>query len=248
MKISDFEKRMYRHAVVLKNTMQSPSCVQTEELVMKNTAKKVINYKKLVAIVAVAACFLLGSTAFASGVLTGWFSSADKEYSSMPTEQECIEDVGYAPVLVQEFENGYSYSTGYVVNNERADEKTGEVDKFKSAMFEYEKDGDIVYFWQEKYEGAGVNGTLVDSFAGVDIYYYSYTNKIVPVDYQMTEADVEAEENGEVIFSWGSDEVMVMEVKNLMWLKDGVQYSLLQTGGLLSCDELCAMAKEAIAG
>ena len=216
---------------------------------MKKTAenKRNLSVKKAVAIVAVAATFLLGSTAFASGVLTGWFSHADKEYITMPSEQECIQDVGYAPVLIQEFENGYVYSTGYAINNERADEKTGVVDEFKSAMFEYEKDGDVVYFWQEKYEGVQNYGTVIDSFAGVELYYTSYMNKIVPEDYEMTQADIEAEENGDLVFTWGSDSVQIMEVKSLQWIKEGVGFNLLQTGGNLDSSDLVAMAKEAIA-
>ena len=165
----------------------------------------------------------------------------------MPSEQEYMADVGYAPVLIQEFENGYSYNTGYVVNNEHADSKTGEVEKFKSAMFEYEKNGELLYFWQEKSDSISLDGAVVDSFAGVDIYYSSYMNKIVPEDYQMTEADKEAEEKGELVFNWGSDNVQIMEVKNACWSEDGISYMLLQTGGELTENDMVSMAKEAIA-
>ena len=216
---------------------------------MKKAAesRKVINYKKAIAIIAVAATFLLGSTAFACGVLDGWFSHSDKEYYELPSEQQFVEDVGYAPVLIQEFENGYAFINGCVVDNERADSETALVEKFKSAMFEYEKDGDIVFFTQEKFDAAQSQGTLVDSFAGVDIYYFGYMNKIVPADYQMTEADKEAEEKGELVFTWGSDSVQTMEVKSLTWMRDGILYNLLQTGGELDAEELVSMAKEAIA-
>ena len=249
MKTTELEVRLQQHAEHLKNSMAAPFCDGMEEYIMKKAAesKRSINFKKVIAGVAVAATFLLGSTAFASGVLTGWFSYSDKEYTTMPSEQECIQDVGYAPVLIQEFDNGYSYATGYAVNNERADEKTGLVDEFKSAMFEYEKDGDIVYFWQEKYDGLQNYGTLIDSFAGVEIYYTGYMNKIVPEDYEMTEADKEAEENGDLVFTWGSDSVQTREVKSLQWIKNGVGFNLLQTGGKLTVDELVCMAKEAIA-
>ena len=165
----------------------------------------------------------------------------------MPSEQEYIADVGYAPVIIQEFENGYSYKTGYVVDNEYADSKTGKVEKFKSAMFEYEKNGELLYFWQEKSDSISLNGDVVDSFAGVDIYYSRYMNKIVPEDYHMTEADKEAEAKGELVFSWGSDSVQIMEVKNACWADDGISYMLLQTGGDLTEEDLIAMAKEAMA-
>jgi len=249
MKNSVFEEQLYAHAACLKDSMAAPFSNETEDFMMKKAAegKKIINYKKLVAIVAVAAVFLMGSTAFATGMLEGWFSYPDKEYESLPSEQEYIEDVGYAPVLIQEFENGYSYETGYVVDNEYADSKTGEVEKFKSAMFEYEKNGELLYFWQEKSDSISLNGDVVDNFAGVDVYYSSYMNKIVPEDYQMTEADKEAEARGELVFSWGSDSVKTMEVKSVMWTKDGIHFCLMQMGGELSADDMTAMAKEALA-
>ena len=249
MKNHDFELKMYAHAACVKENMSAPFEKETEDFIMKKAAegKKIINYKKLIAIVAVAAVFLMGSTAFASGMLEGWFSYPDKEYESLPSEQEYIEDVGYAPVLIQDFENGYSYETGYVVNHEHADSKTGEIEKFKSAMFEYTKEGNSVYFSQEKFDAAVNTGAVVDSFAGTDLYWKSYMNKIVPEDYQMTEADKEAEARGELVFSWGSDSVQTIEVKNVSWARDGISYMLLQTGGNLTEAEMISMAKQAIA-
>lgn len=248
MKTSEFEMQLYGHAARIKEQMAAPFENEKEGFEMKNADKKrIVNYKKIMSIVAVAAVFALGSTAFAGGVLSGWFSHSEKEYTSIPSEQEYIDDVGYAPVLIRSFENGYSYKTGYVVDNEHADAKTGEVEKFKSAMFEYEKDGDLLYFWQEKSDSISLNGAVVDSFAAVDIYYSSYMNKIVPEDYRMTEADKEAEEKGELVFSWGSDSVQIVEVKSLSWAKDGISYMLLQTGGKLTEAEMISMAKEAIA-
>jgi len=249
MKNTGFEQRLYEHASCLKENMTAPFSNETEDFIMKKAAesKKTVNYKKVIAVVAVAACFLLGSTAFATGVLSGWFSHSEKEYAALPSEQEYIEDVGYAPVLIQEFENGYSYKTGYAVNNDRADSETAVVESFMSGMFEYEKDGNTLTFWQEKYEGSQAYGTKIDSYAGVDIYYSAYMNKIVPEDYQMTEADEEAQSKGELVFTWGSDNIQIVEVKSVQWIKDDIHFMLLQTGGELGADELCAMAKEAIA-
>ena len=163
-------------------------------------------------------------------------------FCTVPTEE-----LGFAPVLIDEFENGYSYETGYVIDNEHADSKTAVVEKFKSAMFEYTKDGNTVYFSQDKFDSAVNSGSIVDSFAGVELYWKSYTNKIVPEDYQMTEADEQAQESGELVFTWGSDSVQTVEVKSLQWMRDGVQYMLLQMGGELGAEDMITMAKEAIA-
>jgi len=248
MKLSETEQRLCEHAARVKEHMAAPFENDKEDFIVKKTeGKKIINYKKLISIAAVAAVFLMGSTAFATGVLSGWFSHSEKEYTSIPSEQEYLEDIGYAPVLIENFDNGYAYKTGYVVDNEHADGKSGVVEKFKSALFEYEKDGDLVYFSQEKFDFAVNNGILADSFTGVDMYYSSYMNKIVPEDYRMTEADKEAEAKGELVFSWGSDSVQTMEVKSLSWIEDGIQFMLLQMGGELTQADMIAMAKQAIA-
>ena len=248
MKLSETEQRLRAHAARVKEHMAAPFENDKEVFIVKKTeGKKMINYKKLISIAAVAAVFLMGSTAFATGVLSGWFSHSEKEYTSIPSEQEYLEDIGYAPVLIESFDNGYAYKTGYVVDNEHADGKSGVVEKFKSALFEYEKDGDLVYFSQEKFDSAVNNGILADSFAGVDMHYSSYMNKIVPEDYQMTEADKEAEAKGELVFSWGSDSVRTMEVKSLSWIEDGIQFMLMQMGGELTQADMIAMAKQAIA-
>lgn len=106
MKTAGFEERLHAHAAVLRDSMSAPFSNETEDFIMKKAAerKKIVNFRKVFAITAVAAVFLMGSTAFASGMLSGWFSHSEKEYASMPSEQEYIEDVGYAPVLIQEFE------------------------------------------------------------------------------------------------------------------------------------------------
>lgn len=245
----EFELELLRHSLILKDSMAAPFSFEMEELIMKKATenKNNLSLRKTVAIIAVAACFLLGSTAFASGVLTGWFSAAEKEYASLPSEDEYVQDIGYEPVLIEEFSNGYRYKTGYVVDNQHANSKTGQLEEFKSATFEYEKDGNLVLFSQEKFDSAVNSGSIVDSFTGIDLYYKSYINKIVPEDYQMTEADKEAEAKGELVFSWGSDRVMTMEVKSLTWIKDGIQFMLLQMDGELTAGDMAAMAKEAIA-
>ena len=88
-------------------------------------------------------------------------------------------------------------------------------------------------------------GEAVSSINDTDIYYYSYTNKFVPADYKLTEADKKAEENGELVFSYGASEVKISKIQSVTWRKDGLQYSLMQIDGALSAAELSDMAKEA---
>ena len=109
-------------------------------------------------------------------------------------KQQVKKDIGYDAVLISEFENGYAFKDGSIVNNDLADEDGNSVEKFKSVSFDYEKNGDTVIFSQDKFNSKiDMDGNVIKTVDGADIYYYSYTNKIVPADYKMTDEDKKAE-------------------------------------------------------
>ncbi len=62
----------------------------------------------------------------------------------------------------------------------------------------------------------------------------------------MTDDDKKAEENGELVFSYGSSKVEISEVQSVSWRNNGIQYQLLQIDGKLSAKELVDMAAEVI--
>lgn len=203
--------------------------------------------KRLIAIIAIAAAFLIGTTAFAIGIFgSGWFAGKIAEFGQTSTQQFIMEE-GYKPIHIQRFSNGYIYSRGHVLENQINDAELGIVDSFKSTTFEYEKDGDLLYFTQEK-SGFPVNqfGTLFESYDGIELWYYSYINKFVPDGYEMTDAEKEAEASGNLIITYGPEEISSVRVSSLSWTVDGINYNLMQTDGKLSAQELCRMAKEII--
>ncbi len=204
--------------------------------------------KKRISFIAIAATLALGITVFAvNGVVSTWSSSSSSapDYTSLPTEQQVMKDIGYETVLIDSFENGYTFKDGNVVNNNFKDENGGSVEKFKSVSFDYEKDGDKVIFSQDKFNSEmSMAGDVIKSVNGTDIYYYSYTNKVVPSDYKLTDEDKKAEENGELVFSYGSSEVEIKQVQHVSWVKDGILCQLLQIDGRLSADGLEKMAEE----
>ena len=206
--------------------------------------------KKKITLIAVAATLVMGITVFAaSGLITSWFSSSSgiPDYDSLPSAEQVKKDIGHDAVLIESFENGYVFDNGNIINNNLTDENNNSVEKFKSVMFRYEKDGDVVNFSQDKYDSnMETVGDAVETIDGVDILYHSYTNKIVPIDYQMTDEDKKAEANGELVFSYGSSKVEIREVQSVLWSEDGIHYSLMQIDGKLSANELAEMAKEII--
>lgn len=212
----------------------------------------IMKSKKKFALIAAAATLVLGITVFAaSSLITSWesHSSSIPEYTSLPSEEQCIDDFGYAPALVDTFDNGYVFKSGSVIDNTLRDDSNNSVEEFKSVTFRYEKDGDEVNFSQDKYNSSiESHGDIIASVDGIDVYYYSYMNKVVPPDYQLTEEDKAAEENGELIFSYGSDTVEVIKVQSVSWADDSIHYNMMQIDGRLSPEELVGMAAEVIAG
>lgn len=231
-----------------------PACpIQNERksVTMKlNAIKSNTRSKKKISVIAAVAVLALGTTVFAaSGIISKWYSSSssDPEYKSLPTAQQVKKDIGYDAVLIGEFENGYAFKDGSIVNNDLADEDGNSVEKFKSVSFDYEKNGDTVIFSQDKFNSKiDMDGNVIKTVDGTDIYYYSYTNKIVPADYKMTDEDKKAEADGELVFSSGSSDVQISEVQSVTWVKDNIQYQLMQMDGALSRDELAEMAEEVI--
>lgn len=208
--------------------------------------------KKKIALVTAALVMVLGVTVSAAGngIITSWFSSnsGTPDYKSLPTVEQAVKDVGYAPVLVESFSNGYTFSNGHVVSNDLRDDNNNSVEKFKSFTFNYAKGDDEIIFSQSKFNSEmEISGDLISSENGIDIYFSGYTGKIVPVDYKLTEADKEAEENGELVFSYGSREVSVSEVKGVNWNMGDMRFCFTQIDGKLSDNDLVQMAKEIIA-
>ena len=206
--------------------------------------------KKKIALIAVAATLVMGITVFAaSGIISQWFSSSSSipDYKTLPTAEQVVKDIGYEAVTIDEFANGYKFDNGSVVDNVLTDDNGKAVEKFKSVTFCYLKDNDEVLFSQDKVNSqVETNGEVVANVDGVDVYYHSYTNKLVPPDYKMTDEDKKAEETGELVFSYGSSKVEIKEIQSVSWKKDDMNYQLLQIDGKLSADELVEMAKEVI--
>ena len=249
MNNTELEHRLRAHAEYMKEHL-SPFPDQLEEMLMKKN-KRNTSYRnpRRIVVLAVLAALLLGTTAFASyGHMNGWFSGIDKEYTQLPSQQQLAEDIGGSAVVIESFANGYRYERGTVDNNQIYSEDLGLIKSFKSAHFSYGKNGNTVFLTQDcsGYETMFM-GTVVENIDGIDLYYHSYRNKIVPADYQLTEADKLAEERGELVFSYGSDSIQVVEVKSLHWLDGDMDTMLMQMGGELTAEDLVEMAREILA-
>ena len=206
--------------------------------------------KKKVAIIAVAATFILGATAFAVSnkiTLTYSIASGTPEYTELPKEQQLIEDLGYAGDMVKEFSNGYTFDEGNVVKN--VTESDGTVEEFKSLSAWYTKGENKVILSIDKHSSdkQDKGSELVAQNGDVNIYEHSFINKIVPPGYVKSEEDLAAEERGDMFFAEdGEDHIEETKITSVSWTKDDIRYSLMQMNGELSTDEFIAMANELI--
>lgn len=207
--------------------------------------------RKKAVLAAAAAVVAVSVTAGAASTLISYWtgsSSSNPDYTSLPTEAQCKKDVGFVPVLLEQFDNGYTFQGATVVENRAKNDSGDTIKRFSSLDMEYEKDGDVVTFSQGEYDlPAETEGTAVDTVNGVDIYYSSKTYCFVPEGYTFSEEEKQQEKNGEVIFSYGANTVSKEQVQTVSWNVGDRHYSLMQMDGALSQKELVAMAKEALA-
>ncbi|GAA0713902.1 hypothetical protein GCM10008904_28720 [Paraclostridium ghonii] len=198
----------------------------------------------------IAATFILTTSAFAIGKVTSLVSVTSKipTYRTIPSNEKINSDLGFTPNIVKKFEDGYEFKGGHISKSEGLDENKEVVDKSKYVSFEYKKNNDTLMLFMEGKMLAekDKNEELVENYKGVDLYYFSYINKLVPADYKMTEQDKLDEESGKFVFSSGSSEVETQKQTSLNWKDGDVYYSFLATDSDLTKDDLIKMAKEII--
>ena len=199
--------------------------------------------KKKILPLLIAATLTIGATAVAAtGKISMWTgSSASRaDYTSLPTVEQVTKDIGYRPVLIDAFENGYCF---------KKDDNANVIEKFKSVSFDYQKNGDVVSFEQQKFNSKLTPaGDIIATINGTNLYYVHYINKVVSDDYELTEQDKKDQASGKVVFSYddSASQIEVSQVQSVNWNKDGIQYDLLQIDGKLSAGELADMAREVI--
>jgi hypothetical protein len=221
---------------------------QKEKGKMEN--KKIYNkvsFKKKV-IIALVATMVVGTTVFAAGKISSIISSSSNipTYRTMPTAEQVKKDFKFSPKLVEKFDNGYTFADGYVVNNEGRDDKGNSEVKTKSLDFTYTKGKDKLSLSMENVRlgERSEKETVIGTYNGVDLYYNSYANKLVPADYKLTEQDKKDQASGKYVFSYGSDKEEISQVQYLSWMQDGINYSFLGIDSKISKDELVKMAQQ----
>ena len=207
--------------------------------------------KKRMAAVVIAATVVAGGSAFAFGgtaisqIIARCSASAD--YTSLPSAQQCQQDVGFTPALLQSFDNGFAFKDGVIVHNQEQNEDGQTVNKYASLEFDYQKGDETVSLMQNS--GASQEeetGSCAAQKDGVSYYETTKTEKYVSDSYQMTEQDRKEEASGQVEFNVGQSDngVETEQYHGINWTVGGVHYTLYQMNGSLTSAQMLEMAQQ----
>ncbi|MCH5187976.1 MAG: hypothetical protein J1F63_06190 [Oscillospiraceae bacterium] len=204
------------------------------------------------------------------------WSSAEPDFTELPSQQEMEERFGYPYKAVEKFSNGFEFAGGFVTHNETYGEGGDHIGNYDSLSCEYERGDQYLTLMTSLAvgENATIEGDVAETYNGLDFFYKASTFFLVPDDKVITEDDERALVNGEYSFSFGEyepTEEEAMEIrsgesravfslinsdnqfpairhqKSVQWIDDGRLYRILYVGAKnMDKAELLGMAKEII--
>lgn len=204
-----------------------------------------------IAILAAAVVMLLSVTVIAANIILGGrggHSSNIPSYYSIPSKDTILKDTGIAPSIPESFSSGFVFDSGYIMYNEDFDTEGDSVQEYKGLQFDYKKNEEkITLFIDAAMAGVQVKDPdVTKSYKSSELLYYSYINKLVPPDYKPTAEDQQAERDGSVVLSYGTEKIEMHHVQGIAWEYQGLNYELLAMDIDISEDTLFEMAKEMI--
>ena len=231
---------------------------QIRTLVKEERGMNHFNIKK-VAVGVAAACLLVGTVCVAgTGVksYTGG-TSVKADYQSFADMAKAEEKVGYQVDAVERFGNGFVLDGGIHISNDAIENQAGQKEEKQKGIFlEYRRGADDIFFHVRKLYSSEAETLLSDHSTwdkvvqedGIDFYYSQSIHKVVPDDYEITEADKADIESGKLQIAYGGgQDVEVRQSYFTGWIKDGKVYVLNGFDLSIGADEMLDMAKE-IAG
>ncbi|HJA92301.1 MAG TPA: hypothetical protein H9717_04180 [Candidatus Eisenbergiella merdipullorum] len=215
----------------------------------KFSAKKVV--------LAAAAIALIGSvTAAAAGRLASsashsYLNEQVKDYSALAEVEAAV---GFEFPSVEEFSNGFRFVSALPVDSSDYDEDGNVLSSYKGVDLTYTdgtQDVTAYIYPSRAYEGetAGVPGVTPvweGEKGGISLTVTRTVHKFVPADYEMTEEDIQAEQEGRLVFAYGSNEVEETVSYNCRFEKDGLSYELLGFDLTMEPEQLAEMAAELV--
>ncbi len=226
-------------------------------LVKEERSMNRFSMKKVAAGVA-AACLLAGTVCVAGNGIMSYVGSTSvkADYQSFADMAKAEEKVGYQVDAVERFSNGFVLDDGIHISNYTVENQAGEkVERQKGISLEYKKGSDDIFFRVRKLYSGESEAQLSDRSTwdkvvqedGIDFYYSQSIYKLVPDDYEITEAEQTDIESGKLQIAYDGRQGQDAEVQQsyyVGWIKDGKVYTLSGFDLSISADEMLGMAKE----
>lgn len=223
-----------------------------EEKEMEKRGRKVFSTKKVV-LLAAACCLLIGSVSVAASgeivsLISGYYS---KEYTDFSALTAAENDAGFQVKAVESFRNGYAFSELSVTDTEGVDEEKNVLEHYRDMNFTYEKSGENeLHIHTMEAVHAHENPERIPAkkivIQGIQAEYYVDTYKWVPVDYELTEKDKENLKRSDYFISEGADSISENQIATLIWVQNGIRYSISDDTATVPTEILFSMAEELI--
>ena len=207
-------------------------------------------------VVAAAAICVFGSmTAIAAGKIasvTSHSTHAEEitQYSQLTAMEE---QIGVKTGVLQEFSNGFAFANAMPVYSQAEDEEGNAVMSGQGISLTYRKDGmaDMNIFVEQAgmYEGNAADGAQQTfEHNGITLGYNEVHYRFVPGDYEVPEGEKKLVEQGDIVISYGSDQVEDRISKSIIWEQGDKVYSLMAFDSSMGAEEFYEMACEMMDG
>lgn len=190
--------------------------------------------------IAVAAIVCFASvTCYAAVHFSGVESRTTIDVTSYAQLEKAEEKVGFDMKTVEAFTNGFTFVNGGTGEMYGQDENGNNIgDPYALMTLSYEKEGKTVVVTAQD------GNPFTDAGEELQEGYSSHLYKFVPEGYELTAEDKEREMSGELIISYGTDEVLESVMEIYSWKDGDLFYSMTADNCNLGEDAMAQMAQE----
>lgn len=198
---------------------------------------------------------MLAITAYAADLLhvKSLLSGHSESYSAYSDVKKAMRQAGMKADVQESFDSGFKFTLVRVGDTDALDENGSKLFTYKELSVHYQNEEGVWLTLCANPDLEGIPetkhaGGRTREIGGVTATYWQDHYKLVPEDYEPTEADKVWMEQPGNFLSYGSDEVQERTPGFLAWKKDGIRYFFMDSTGRVSADTLFAMAEELILG
>jgi hypothetical protein len=237
------------------DSLEAPETLKTRVKFAVNSSapapkRRLGNWKKrVIALGAVAAIAITGAFAGGEGMIRGWgWSNQRMDHDETMSHISAISDSFQLP---EAFGDGFLFQYGYDVENEG--EYEGKTEHRDEVVAKFVKDGvdlelsvqqDFTIFEDADSKAAGE--TQTGAAGDIVLTYNSVPYMFVPPDYEPTEEEKLAEANGELVISYGTEEIEHKQFQSVSWMQGDIVYKLYGFNTGLDAQTMFDMAAEII--